>query len=106
MGTVELRVMTKRTGSGPWAKGSTRAWRALRAAWLRREPYCQAPGCDRTATEVDHIKPVSQGGTMLDENNLRSLCDEHHIKRHGKRPRPEIDPSTGLPLSNHWWSET
>lgn len=45
--------------------------------------------CGRPASEVDHIVPVSLGGTG-DPANLRSLCREHHkeetrrLRREGK----------------------
>ena len=53
-------------------------WAAIRKRVLRRDNNrCQVVGCDAHATEVDHILPVSKGGTdsMV---NLRSLCSDHH----------------------------
>ncbi|WP_374159096.1 HNH endonuclease [Mycobacterium sp. G7A2] len=82
----------------PW-EGATRRsgggrWRKLRAAKLRANPICQWPGCRRPATEVDHIKPLAEGGREFDWENLQSLCHEHHLAktaadaRRGKyRPR-------------------
>ena len=97
--------MTKRSGSGPWAKGSTTAWRKRRAEKLALNPTCEHEGCQEPAVEPDHIVPRSQGGG--DElSNLRSMCYVHHLARHGKRPRPQVDPASGLPIAHHWWSET
>jgi len=36
---------------------------------------------NRRWLEVDHIKPVSEGGTNI-INNLRTLCSSHHKMRH------------------------
>jgi len=54
--------------------------------------------CPATSNlEVDHITPYSQGGTDQD-NNLRTLCHWHHLKkteaeaaqgRQAKRPKPK-----------------
>ena len=89
------------------ANGSTRRWRELRARKLEANPACEwhmpaVEGCDALvfcglpATEVDHIVPLKEWpeGRYV-WSNLRSVCDEHHKIRHGKRPRPKIDPETG-----------
>lgn len=56
----------------PKRKGSTRAWRKVRAAVLKRDcslcAYCGGP-----ATIVDHVQPVNRGGTD-DESNLVAAC--------------------------------
>ncbi len=42
--------------------GSTRSWRSIRAGILARDGHrCQL--CGGPASEVDHILPVSEGGT-------------------------------------------
>lgn len=56
-------------------------WRAIRAAHLEREPKCRF--CGKRATEVDHIKPKSEGGTD-ERSNLRSLCKPCHSRRTAK----------------------
>lgn len=61
-------------------RGSTRAWRRLRAHVLERDRYqCQRPTppagapCGRPATEAGHIIDAALGGTdHLD--NLRAEC--------------------------------
>ncbi len=58
-----------------------RPWRRKREAVLQRDRYlcqpCQINGRATPATEVDHIKPVSEGGTdsMF---NLVSVCRSCH----------------------------
>lgn len=104
------------------ANGSTREWRKLRAAKLKADPFCQWPMtielaypvagelnrvsgvCSAFAVEVDHIIPLKDGGERFAMSNLRSLCADHHKMRHGKRPKPTVDPKTGLPTDNHWWA--
>ncbi len=58
-------------------RGYGHRWRKLRERILNRDPLCQAAGCDRDATDVDHIVPRSRGGTDGD-NNLQGLCHECH----------------------------
>jgi 5-methylcytosine-specific restriction protein A len=49
-------------------------WRSLRKQALERDGYlCQAPGCQRAATIVDHIVSRRCGGADA-LSNLRSLC--------------------------------
>jgi 5-methylcytosine-specific restriction endonuclease McrA len=85
---------------------STREWRVLRAAKLAADPWCEWQDCGAWAVEVDHVVPLKQwpGGRFV-WSNLRSMCDDHHKIRHGRRPRPRVDPNSGLPTSHHWWCE-
>jgi 5-methylcytosine-specific restriction endonuclease McrA len=87
------------------ANSSTRRWRQLRARKLRADPWCEC-GCGQLATEVDHKVELAQWpeGRYV-WSNLRSLAEACHLKRHGHRPKPHIDASTGLPLNEHWWCE-
>ncbi|MGH6897290.1 MAG: HNH endonuclease [Geminicoccaceae bacterium] len=92
-----------------WAGGSTRRWRTLRTAHLRREPWCRLcaiRGQQTRATEVDHVIPLARGGALYDPANLRSLCQGCHVERHGGRRRVRIDPRSGLPLpgEDHPWA--
>lgn len=60
-----------------------RRWRATRGRILSAEPlcrHCRARGHVTLATEVDHIKPLSQGGTD-DESNLQPLCKQCHADK-------------------------
>lgn len=47
---------------------------------LRRDPICKEPGCERPATDADHIVPKSRGGedTM---SNGQGLCHSHHSQK-------------------------
>jgi len=63
-----------------------RAWRRLRALVLARDGYlCQCEACrervmPRVAHEVDHIRPLAEGGTD-DLDNLRAINrDCHRVK--------------------------
>lgn len=68
----------------PWA-GSTRAsqrpkgWAKIRARILKRDRHtCQY--CGDPATEVDHITPVSRGGSHAD-TNLVACCTDCNAKK-------------------------
>ena len=57
-------------------------WRKLRALFLLANPFCEI--CKREgrftdATEVHHIKPLSEGGTN-DVENLMPLCKSCHSR--------------------------
>lgn len=53
------------------------AWRRLRLAKLRANPWCVIPGCNEVATQLDHIVPVADGGQDTWENT-QGLCGRHH----------------------------
>ena len=66
-----------------------RVWAGLRARVFRRDGYrCRA--CGRPGRlECDHIRPLRQGGALLDPANLQSLCRRCHIsKTRGENSRP------------------
>lgn len=55
----------------------TPAWRSVRRLVLARDMHrCQVAGqrCTVTATEVDHIVPLTEGGAPYDPANLRAAC--------------------------------
>jgi HNH endonuclease len=70
----------------PQRRGSTRAWRRLRAQALRRD-HGRCVECGALAVEVDHVLPRERGGRDVLEN-LRSLCADCHDERHGRRGTP------------------
>ena len=73
----------------------SRAWRWMRAEQLRREPLCRACSSELNpvvATEVDHIRQISQGGAKRDFGNLQSLCKRCHDR---KRQKESIDARKG-----------
>ncbi|WP_301120312.1 HNH endonuclease [Mycolicibacterium fortuitum] len=62
---------------------STAHWKQQRAKALQRDGHqCQirGPRCTIQATQVDHIIPVSQGGTD-DLTNLASACHNCHAAK-------------------------
>jgi 5-methylcytosine-specific restriction endonuclease McrA len=53
------------------------AWERVRRQILKRDGYvCQirGPHCKQVATQVDHIVPHLQGGSLFDSHNLRASC--------------------------------
>ncbi|MCD9196063.1 HNH endonuclease [Streptomyces albireticuli] len=76
--------------SKAWGAGSTRKWRTRRAQQLADEPHCRR--CGTKATQVDHIVPLSEGGSQWDQANLQSLCaDCHELKSAEDRRRRTRD---------------
>lgn len=68
----------------------TKRWQHIREAQLQETPYCEE--CYKKqqrlveATVVDHIKPIRQGGSQTDPENLASLCAPcHNRKRQTER---------------------
>lgn len=72
-------------------------WRKTRAAVLKRDQWrCQArlQGCAGAAAEVDHIRPIADGGTH-DPANLRAICrpcHRHKTATEGRRTQ-NLDPA-------------
>ncbi len=84
----------------------SRKWQRARLAHLSREPLCRA--CGRAGEQVDHIKPVSRGGDMWDDDNLETLC----ASCHSQKTRIESSGGTwqvvgvdGYPVGGHWWND-
>ena len=48
----------------------------LRISELREHPQCTF--CDRPATIIDHITPISRGGDVHDPENRRPVCRDCH----------------------------
>jgi len=56
-------------------------WRRLRRQQLQRQPLCvlcEELGDLVPASQVDHVRAISDGGAPADLNNLRSLCASCH----------------------------
>ena len=70
---IRSRVERKKKRSKPYQK---RMWRATAKSYLRRNPKCAR--CSDPAKHVDHIKPISEGGSMYDWANLQGLCVSCH----------------------------
>jgi 5-methylcytosine-specific restriction protein A len=59
------------------ARGYDSAWQRRRLEVLERDDWtCRigGPRCRVSATTVDHIIPLSEGGARLDPANLRAAC--------------------------------
>ena len=65
---------------------SSRRWRRLRKMFLAAHPICVTPGCNKPATEVDHIIPRDKGGTD-EESNLQAMCKPCHSRKSVKDGR-------------------
>lgn len=59
----------------------TKRWQILRRRVLYEKPICAVEDCWRIATDVDHIKPLAEGGAMWDRKNLSGLCAKHHSQK-------------------------
>jgi 5-methylcytosine-specific restriction protein A len=83
-----------------------RAWMRRRKEILERDAYlcvaCRAKGRITDATDVDHIVPLSKGGTD-DLGNLQSLCERCHKSKSladmGRRERRQIGMD-GYPIDD------
>jgi 5-methylcytosine-specific restriction protein A len=64
----------------PSRRGYDAAWGNARRLKLATDPFCEAPGCDSVATEVDHVVSMARGGTH-DPTNLKSLCKPCHSRK-------------------------
>jgi len=57
-------------------------WRKLRDWFIRNNPVCVAivdgQPCNQPGEHVDHIKPISQGGSLTLVDNLQTLCASCH----------------------------
>jgi 5-methylcytosine-specific restriction protein A len=59
-------------------------WTAKSRAYRSRHPLCEdclELGIVRPADLVDHVHELRDGGQLLDDSNLRSLCRKHHAKK-------------------------
>lgn len=87
---------------------NSRRWRRLRKLQLSQSPLCELcqPG-PVPATQVDHVKPIADGGEAWDMDNLRSLCASCHsrVTAAAKTGRALTGCGVdGLPLDrNHYW---
>ena len=55
-------------------------WERVKPLVKARDSWaCTVPGCgSRRSLEVDHRKPVADGGLKYDLSNLQTLCAVHH----------------------------
>lgn len=68
-------------------RGYDSTWGRVRKVYLVRNPLCEMCKKDNRivpAVLVHHIKPLSEGGSRLNSNNLMALCKNCHEDIHGK----------------------
>ena len=83
----DMDVDRKRGGAR--MRGYDARWERVRMAHLHAEPLCRrcaSLGYTTAATLVDHILPIADGGAVLDEENLQSLC----IRCHGIKTSEDL----------------
>ena len=72
-----------------YGRGAWRGPYGARGYKLRNTPFCEKPGCTRPATDVHHKndewKHTGDFRAFIDQNNLESLCHEHHSEETMKR---------------------
>jgi len=71
---------------------ANRRWRRARLYVLQRDGYrcqIQGPHCQHTATAVDHITTLAQGGAPYDPTNLRAACQPCNSGRNQVRTRAQ-----------------
>lgn len=81
-----------RRGYGRTTENATTGWEKSRKEVINRDDFicqkCNKKGgpMGEVQLHVDHITPKSVGGTD-DVSNLRTLCKECHLEKHGSTPR-------------------
>jgi 5-methylcytosine-specific restriction protein A len=65
----------------------SRGWRMTRKFYIKANPLCEQ--CTREGKTtggqmVDHIKPITLGGSMLHHSNLQTLCNSCHNKKNAR----------------------
>jgi hypothetical protein len=72
-----------------YGRGAWRGPYGARGYKLRHTPICEHPGCGKPATDVHHKddswKQTGNWREFINQNNLESLCHEHHSEETMKR---------------------
>ena len=74
--------------SQDWRKASI-AFRSIRENQFC--VICFAKGVYTVAQEVDHIKPITQGGDIWDRSNWQPICTIHHRQKSGREAHPRFN---------------
>lgn len=91
-GNSVTRVRGVHVGGTFRDRGYNALWDSLSRRWRRFHPLCvmcMAQGQVVAGECVDHIIPINEGGALLDEGNLQTLCWSCHSRKtvreqHGK----------------------
>jgi 5-methylcytosine-specific restriction protein A len=62
-------------------------WQKFRAVYLSLHPICvkcESKGYVVPAVLIHHVKPLDEGGSKYNEDNLQALCNDCHEEIHGK----------------------
>jgi len=88
-----LRHTVKRSSAA--RRGYNHRWKKYREKYLLMHPRCII--CGRPADTVDHIQPITRGGSFWDPCNHQPLCKACHDRKtatedngFGKRPPPSV----------------
>ena len=79
------------------AKGGTRLWSKIRLRILIRDGYCCQYCGSEDATTVDHVLPISKGGTD-DPDNLVAACTRCNYSKGNRMGQFFGQPRTPLTL--------
>ena len=66
---------------------TSKLWRATRNFYIQANPLCEECMRNNITTGgqvVDHIKPITLGGSKTDYSNLQTLCNPCHNSKSGK----------------------
>jgi len=67
-------------------------WKRLSKWYRAKEPLCEM--CGAPGRLVDHIKEIKDGGALLDETNIQTLCSKCHatktLDEQKRRKKPKI----------------
>lgn len=80
-----------------------RTLQRIREAYFRVHPLCvrcQAKGHVTPATDLDHVRPLHQGGTDT-EDNRQGLCAPCHIEKSKTERGHEYRPKVTIGLDGY-----
>ena len=63
---------------------NSRRWRSISKTYRKNHPLCvkcEREGVIKASECVDHITPISMGGSMVSTFNLQALCNSCHAKK-------------------------
>lgn len=98
-----LKTLPNRLSNGVQVGQNVRVagskWKRIRLEHLASEPLCRkCRKYDRVtlAEEVDHIKPLWEGGEEYDRDNLQSLCSPCHIEKTSEEAKRRAKQFNGV----------